>query len=101
MKMGPGSVILFVPGSQVEAVVGFGAPSPKRRWSDLGSTHVEPVPVAPAPHGEHEEETASTPEVSPPARTHHGDPRHGLYPRLLRRVRRAQEDRRRLRPPRR
>src|SRR4051794_9102479 len=58
-------------------------------------------PCRPPAPGEHEEETAPTHEVNPPARTRRGGSRHGPDSRLLRRTGRPQEDRRRLRPPRR
>src|SRR3954451_5192187 len=100
MKMGTGSRRLGESGRGSEAVVGFGAFSPKRTWPDLGSTHVEPDPVAPRPPGEHEEETAPTPR-GPPAGPDANRPRsrYGLDPLVLCRPGRPQEDRRRLRPP--
>jgi hypothetical protein len=58
MKMGKREFTLVGSGIRVEAGFGFSAFSPKRTWSDLGSTHVEHDPVAPASDGEHEEETA-------------------------------------------
>ena len=51
MKIKFGMVILIRVRPWIEAVIGLGAFSPKRTWSDLGSTYVEPVPVAPGNPG--------------------------------------------------
>ena len=51
MKMGFGQGILPGSGPGREAVLCLVRLSPKRTWPDLGSTHVEPDPVAPGPGG--------------------------------------------------